>query len=239
MKTTASFTLALAASVLAAQEWDPLPNKRDVQTISTVIMQTSTALQQLDTTVKAFDGQDFTKLAADAANVKSALDSGTQQISATSPISAQDAITLQSSLTPVQQVAQGLVSDLAAKKPQIQQASLCQIVQQQTEGIATSANALIQATVSKVPQNLQAVAGQLTAQFTGQLSDTSLTFAPGNCTNAAGGAGAGIAFSNSSASSGTTSAGSTATGLKSAASTTQVASAFGLILAGAVSVMVL
>lgn len=238
MKTTASITLALAASALAApQQWDPLPNKRDVQTISTVIMQTSAALQQLDTSVKAFNGQDFTQLATDAANVKSALDSGTQQISATTAITAQDAITLQSSLTPVQQIAQSLVTDLNAKKPQIQQASLCQIVQQQTQGISTSANALIQATVSKVPQNLQAVAGQLTGQFTSQLSDTSLNFATGNCTNAAGGAGAGIAFSNSSAS--TTSSGTTAgTAAKSAAST-QVASAFGLILAGAATFLML
>lgn len=238
MKTTASFALALAASALASPQWDPLPHKRDVQTISTVIMQTSTALQQLDTTVKAFDGTDFTKLASDAAAVKSALDSGTTQIQGTTPISAQDAITLQSSLAPVQQTAQSLVTDLTAKKPQIQQASLCQIVQQQTEGIATSANALIQATVQKVPANLQAVAGQLTGQFTGQLSDTSLAFAPGNCTNAAGGAGAGIAFSNSSSttSSGTASTGTAAT--KSAASN-NVASAFGVILAGVVSFMIL
>lgn len=239
MKTAASFTLALAASVMAAPEWDPLPNKRDVQTISTVIMQTSTALQQLDTSVKAFNGQDFTQLAADATNVKNVLDSSTQQIQATSAITAQDAITLQSSLGPVQSVAASLVSDLAAKKPQIQQASLCQVVQQQTQGISASANALIQATVSKVPANLQAVAGQLTGQFTGQLSDTSLSFAAGNCTNAAGGAGVGIAFSNSSttSTSGTATAGTT-TAAKSGASV-QVASAFGLILAGAVSFMML
>ncbi|KAJ4396628.1 hypothetical protein N0V93_000849 [Gnomoniopsis smithogilvyi] len=236
MKTTASITLALAASVLAApQQWDPLPNKRDVQTISTVITQVSAALSQLDTSVKAFNGQDFTQLASDAANVKSALDSGTQQITATTPITAQDAITLQSSLSPVQSTAASLVTDLNAKKPQIQQASLCQIVQQQTQGISTSANALINATVSKIPANLQAVAGQLTGQFTSQLSDTSLNFATGNCTNAAGGAGAGLAFSNSSTTASSTTAGTAA---KSAAST-QVASAFGLILVGAASFLML
>lgn len=235
MKTAASITLALVASVLATpQQWDPLPNKRDVATIQTVITQVSAALTQLDTSVKAFNGQDFTALATDAANVKTALDTGTQQISATTPISAQDAITLQSSLAPVQSTAASLVSDLQAKKPQIEQAGLCQIVQQQTQGISTSASNLINATVTKVPANLQAVAGQLTAQFTSQLSDTSLAFASGNCTNGAGGAGAGISFSNSSAS--TSSTGTTSA--KSAGSI-QTASAFGLILAGAVSVLVL
>lgn len=235
MKTSASITLALAASVLAVpQQWDPLPNKRDVATIQSVISSVSTALTQLDTSVKAFNGQDFTALATDAANVKTALDTGTQQITATTPISAQDAITLQSSLAPVQSTAASLVSDLQAKKPQIEQAGLCQIVQQQTAGISTSASNLINATVTKVPANLQAVAGQLTGQFTSQLSDTSLAFAPGNCTNSAGGAGAGISFSNSSAS--TSSTGTTSA--KSAGSI-QTASAFGLVLAGAVSFLVL
>ncbi|KAJ4408026.1 hypothetical protein N0V82_009791 [Gnomoniopsis sp. IMI 355080] len=229
MKTTASITLALAASALAApQQWDPLPNKRDVQTISTVIMQVSTALTALDTSVKNYNGGDFTQLATDAANVKSALDSGTQQITATTPITAQDAVTLQSSLSPVQSTASSLVTDLNAKKSQFEQASLCQIVQQQTQGISTSANALINATVSKIPANLQAVAGTLTGQFTGQLQDTSLNFASGNCTNAGG---VGASFSNSSAS-------TTQTGTKSAAST-QVASVFGLVLAGAASFFIL
>lgn len=236
MKTVASITLALAASVLAApQPWDPLPEKRDVATIQSVITSVSSALTQLDNTVKAFNGQDFAQLATDAANVKTALDTGTQQITATTPITAQDAITLQSSLAPVQSTAASLVSDLQAKKPQIQQAGLCQIVQQQTQGISTSASNLISATVTKVPENLQAVAGQLTGQFTAQLSDTSLAFAPGNCTNAAGGTGAGISFSNSSAS---TSSSTGTTTAKSGASI-QTASAFGLILAGAVSVLVL
>lgn len=236
MKTAASITLALAASVLAApQQWDPLPEKRDVATIQTVITQVSNALTQLDSSVKAFNGQDFTGLATNAANVKTALDTGTQQITATTPITAQDAITLQSSLAPVQSTAASLVTDLQAKKPQIQQAGLCQIVQQQTQGISTSASNLINATVTKVPANLQAVAGQLTAQFTAQLSDTSLAFAPGNCTNGAGGTGAGTSFSNSSAS---TTSGTGGTATKSGASI-QTASAFGLILAGAVSVLVL
>lgn len=239
MKTVATFTaLALVASVMA-EEWDPLP-KRDVATIQNVIMQASTALQTLDTTVKAFDGSDFTKLASDSANVKTVLVQSTQQISATTPISAQDAITLQSSLSPVQSLGASLVQDLVAKKPQIQQASLCTIVQQQTSDIGGAANGLIQATVSKVPANLQQVAGTLTAQFTGQLSDLSAQFAPGNCTNAAGGSAstAGITFGNASASSGTSGSGISSGNTKSAAST-QVVSAVGFIVAAGVGLVLL
>lgn len=237
MKTVAPLTLALAASVLAAVQDEILPNKRDVQTISTVISSVTTALNQLDTTVKAFNGQDFTQLATDAGNVKTALTTGTTQIQGTTPISAQDAITLQSSLTPTTQAGTNLITDLNAKKPQIQAAGLCQVVQQQTQDIGTAAQSLIQATVTKVPQNLQAVAGQLTASFTQQLSDASLAFSPANCTNSAGGAAAGIVPSNSSLSSSTTTQGTSALG-KSAASI-QTVSVFGLVLAGAVTLLML
>lgn len=239
MKTAAMFTaLALVVSAMA-EEWDPLP-KRDVATIQNVIMQTSTALQTLDTTVKAFDGSDFSKLATDAANVKTVLVQSTQQIQATTPISAQDAITLQSSLSPVQSLGASLVQDLVAKKPQIQQASLCGIVQQQTSDIGGAASGLIQATVSKVPANLQQVAGTLTAQFTSQLNDLSGQFAPGNCTNAAGGSAsaAGITFGNTSTSSGTTGSSTNGGTTKSAAST-QIASVLGLIVAAGVGLMML
>lgn len=235
MKTDATLaTLALAASALAA-DWDPLP-KRDVATISTVISQASAALTSLDNSVKAFNGQDFTALASDATNLKNVLVSGTSQIQATSAISAQDAITLQSSLSPVQSLGTSLVTDLTAKKPQIQQASLCGVVQQQTADIGTAANNLIQATVQKVPANLQQVAGTLTAQFTGQLSDVSNQFATGNCTNAAGGAAAGITFSNSST---TSTTGTTANASKPSAASTHAAGAFGLLVAAAVGLLLL
>lgn len=229
MKASASFaTLALGATVLA-QEWDPLP-KRDVATIQNVIMQANTALTKLDTTVKAFNGGDFSALAADATNLKMVLQTGTTQIQGTSDLSANDAVMLQSTLGPVQTAAQSLVSDLKSKKAAVQQASLCAVIQQQTNDIGAAATSLIQATVMKVPQQLQAVATQLTSQFTGQLNDASLEFSSGNCTNAAGGAAAGIALSNGTASAGTASTGSTGSGTTASAATTVKASAFGAVV---------
>lgn len=235
MKVDASLTtLAFVACAAAApaSEWDPLP-KRDVATISSVIMQASTALTTLDTTVKAFNGGDFTQLASDATNLKNVLTQGTQMIMATSAISANDAITLQSSLSPVQSQGTALVNDLTSKKTVVEQASLCSVVQQQTADIGTAATGLIQATVQKIPTNLQAVAGQLTSQFTGQLASVSAQFATGNCTNANGASTAAGTFSNSSAAAGTMS-----TPAKAAASSTTV-SAFGIVIAAAVGIMML
>lgn len=239
MKTQTSFSaLALVACAMAspAQEWDPLP-KRDVATIQMVIQQATTALGALDTSVKAFSGADSQALVAQAGNLKTVLTQGAAQIMATTPITANDAIMLQSSLTPVQTSAQSLVQDLTAKKPQIQQASLCGVVQQQTTDIGTAAKGLIQAAVTRVPAELQQVAGQLSGQFTAQLSDVSLQFAPGNCTNAAGGSAAGIIFSNSSAAT----AGTGSSVAQSSATSTRVAGIFGggMVVAGAVGLLML
>lgn len=234
MKATGTFTtLALAASVLA-EDWT-LP-KRDVGTIQTVIMNAQNALTQLDTTVKAFNGQDFQPLAADAANLKNVLTQGTQQIQGTTPISANDAVSLQGSLGPVQTAAQTLSTDLAAKKTQVEQASLCDLVFSQTKDIGTAAKGLIDATVQKTPPEIQQVAGQLTAQFTQQLDDVSNNFATGNCTNASGGAAAnaGITMGNgtSTTNSGSSSSGST---LGKSAASVNTAGPFGFAVVAAVA----
>jgi hypothetical protein len=236
MKATATFTtLALVASALA-DDWT-LPKKRDVATIQTVITNAQTALTQLDTTVKAFNGQDFQKLATDAANLKTVLTQGTQQIQGTTAISANDAVSLQSSLGPVQTAAQSLSSDLAAKKKQVEQASLCNVVFSQTKDIGTAAKGLIDATVQKTPTEIQQIASQLTAQFTQQLDDVSNNFSAGNCTNASGGsaANAGITMGNgtSTSNSGSSSSGSTVG--KSAASAVSTAGRLGFVIVSVVA----
>lgn len=233
MKATGTFTtLALAASVFA-DDWT-LP-KRDVATIQTVITNAQTALTQLDTTVKAFNGQDFQKLATDAANLKNVLTQGTQQIQATTPISANDAVSLQSSLGPVQTAAQSLSTDLAAKKTQVEQASLCDVVFMQTKDIGTAAKGLIDATVQKTPAEIQQVAGQLTAQFTQQLDDVSNNFATGNCTNASGGSAANAGITMGNGTSTTNSGSSSGSTLGKSAASVNTAGAFGFAVVAAVA----
>ncbi|KAI3397906.1 hypothetical protein diail_10075 [Diaporthe ilicicola] len=239
MKVTATFTtLALAASVFA-DDWT-LPKKRDVATIQAVITNAQGALTQLDTTVKAFNGQDFNKLATDAGNLKNVLTQGTTQIQGTSAITANDAVSLQSSLSPVQNAAMSLASDLASKKTAVQQASLCDVVFSQTKDIGSAAKGLINATVQKTPAELQQVAGQLTSQFTAQLDSVSGNFAPGNCTNASGGsaASAGITMGNGTS---TTNSGSTGSGssIGKSAGTVNTAGAFGFVVAAVAGLLML
>lgn len=237
MKATATFTtLALAASVLA-DDWT-LP-KRDVATIQTVITNAQTALTQLDTTVKAFNGQDFQKLATDAGNLKNVLTQGATQIQGTTPISANDAVSLQGSLGPVQTAAMSLSTDLAAKKTQVEQASLCDVVFSQTKDIGTAAKSLIDATVQKTPAEIQQIAGQLTAQFTQQLDDVSNNFATGNCTNASGGSAANAGITMGNGTSTTNSGSSSSSTLGKSAATVNTAGAFGFVVAAVAGLLML
>jgi hypothetical protein len=236
MKATATFTtLALAASVLA-DDWT-LPKKRDVATIQTVITNAQTALTQLDTTVKAFDGKNFQQLATDAANLKNVLTQGTQQIQATTAISANDAVSLQGSLGPVQTAAQTLSTDLASKKTAVEQASLCDVVFSQTKDIGTAAKGLIDATVQKTPAEIQQIAAQLTGQFTQQLDDVSNNFATGNCTNASGGsaANAGITMGNGTSTTNSGSSSSSGSTLGKSGASVNTAGAFGFAVVAAVA----
>lgn len=237
MKATATFTtLALAASVLA-DDWT-LP-KRDVATIQTVITNAQTALAKLDTTVKAFNGQDFQQLATDAGNLKNVLTQGTQQIQATTPISANDAVSLQGSLGPVQTAAMSLSTDLAAKKTQVEQASLCDVVFSQTKDIGSAAKGLIDATVQKTPAEIQQIAGQLTAQFTQQLDNVSNNFATGNCTNASGGSAANAGITMGNGTSTTNSGSSSGSTLGKSAATVNSAGAFGFVVAAVAGLLML
>ncbi|KAL1859550.1 hypothetical protein Daus18300_009551 [Diaporthe australafricana] len=238
MKATATFTtLALAASVFA-DDWT-LPQKRDVATIQTVITNAQTALTQLDTTVKAFNGQDFSKLASDAGNLKTVLTQGTQQIQATSPISANDAVSLQGSLGPVQTAAMSLSTDLSDKKTAVEQASLCDVIFSQTKDIGAAAKGLIDATVQKTPAEIQQIAGQLTGQFTAQLDGVSANFATGNCTNASGGsaANAGITMGNGTTT--TNSGSSSGSTLGKSAASVNTAGAFGFVVAAVAGLLML
>lgn len=242
MKATATFTtLALAASVFA-DDWT-LPQKRDVATIQTVITNAQTALTQLDTTVKAFNGQDFSKLATDAGNLKTVLTQGTQQIQGTSAISANDAVSLQGSLGPVQTAAMSLSTDLSAKKTEVEQASLCDVIFSQTKDIGAAAKGLIDATVQKTPAEIQQIAGQLTGQFTAQLDGVSANFATGNCTNASGGsaANAGITMGNgtSTTNSGSTTTSSSSSTLGKSAASVNTAGAFGFVVAAVAGLLML
>ncbi len=164
------------------------PIERDVATISSVVAKAGANLAALDTAVKNFKVSDMTtvtNLENAAQQLSSGLTDGTAAIQASTNITLNDAITLQSQVTGLQTSGTSLVTDLVAKKVDIQTASLCDVVLKQVTTISTDANNLISAIVSKLPEAAQSIAQQQAAGFVTALQQTETTFAAGNCTNGA------------------------------------------------------
>ncbi|KAH8880547.1 cell wall protein [Thozetella sp. PMI_491] len=177
------------------------PVERDIATISSVVADVGTKLAALDTAVKAFKASDtaaLTNLNDAAMKLSTTITSGTTAIAASSNITLNDAITLQSQVSGLQGSGTSLVSDLEGKKGDIQTAGLCDVVLQQVTGINDNAGKLINAIVSKLPEAAQSIAASQTAPFTDSLKQTENAFAAGNCTNGATSVSGGAA-SNSTA----------------------------------------
>ncbi|ORY72109.1 hydrophobic surface binding protein A-domain-containing protein [Pseudomassariella vexata] len=194
MKTTSIFTAITLSSTIWA---DPFPDEvhllhpRDLATVQQVIQSVSTSLTQLDTTVKAFDGSNLNQLTTDASALVDTLKQGITKVQGTTPLTLQDALSLQSTVTDLQTKGQTLLDSLTAKKSQIEKAGLCTVVQTNLKDVSDQSKALIDAVVQKVPQEAQTIAGNLASGVTSTLQGGQASFGQGNCTNAAGAAGAG------------------------------------------------
>jgi hypothetical protein len=202
MKSTTELLLLVISLAFSHAKATELPTKvraepptlvlRDLATVTSVVAQVDAGIRNLDTAVKAFAGNPA-GIADASTSLLSMIRSGTTTIQASTELSLQDALNLQSIVTGLQGNAQTLVTDLAAKKAAFQQASLCDVVRQQVNDISSGSGALISAVVSKVPQAAQAIAAQLASGFTDTLAQSQAAFAQGNCTNASGSGGSGSA----------------------------------------------
>lgn len=185
-----SFTVAALAAGACATNLPRVILERDLATIQGVIGDVSTKLQALNTAAQGFSG-DATALTSASSDLSSTIKSGTSTVQGTDALTLTDAVSLQSTVQGLQGNAQTLVDNLSSKKSAIEQAGLCDTVLQQSQGLSTDSQALIDAVVSKVPQEAQSIAQNLVAGFTATLQQNQANFAQGNCTNASGGSGGG------------------------------------------------
>lgn len=141
------------------------PIKRDLATVEAAFANITTALNQLDTDVNALNANSnvadaVATLSSDANNVLTALNTGTTNVDATSPLSLSDAISLAS-------VAQGLgttvnttINDLIAKQPIINAAGNDPAVVSELQAQYSATQAFIDAVASKVPAIASGIAKQ-------------------------------------------------------------------------------
>lgn len=160
----------------------PTMVERDLATISRVVNDVDGKLKDLTQAVKDFNG-DPAGLSNAASSLQSIIKQGVTDVNAATAISLNDAITLQSQVTGLQDDSNNLIQALTDKKNAFQDASLCGVIYQQSGDLGTNSKALIDAVISKVPQDVQSLAQQVSSGFTDTLVNTQAQFAPGNCTN--------------------------------------------------------
>lgn len=209
-----ALALGACATVL-----DDTPSKvgRDLPTITGVINNVGSKLNALDAAAEAYNGGDATALINAGDALQQATEQGTTQVQATSNLSLSDAVSLQGTVGTLQTSADKLVSDLAAKKPQIEKANLCSQVLNQSTQLNDQSRALINAITSKVPAEAQSIASSLVAGFISALQQNQATWANGNCTNAGGSSASGSSTASSGSS--TASSGSSTASSSSASNT--------------------
>lgn len=185
-----SLTLAALAAGVCATNLPRVVLERDLATIQGVIGDVSTKLTALNDAASSFSG-DAGALTSASSDLSNTIKTGTTTVQGTDTLTLTDAVSLQSTVQGLQGNAQTLVDNLASKKSAIEQAGLCDTVLQQSQGLSTDSQSLIDAVVSKVPQEAQSIAQGLVAGFTSTLQQNQANFAQGNCTNASGGGGGG------------------------------------------------
>ncbi|KAF2189277.1 hypothetical protein K469DRAFT_737163 [Zopfia rhizophila CBS 207.26] len=200
---------ALAISVISEPTLTgrkPALVERDVATIKNVINGISGKLTDLDSAVKAFSG-DPTRLQSASDAVQSAIESGTQNVSNTDPISATDALQLQPIIKSLTASVNTTVNDLIAKKSGFVSAGIGGVVLQALQSQKSASQDLSDAITSKVPEALRGIASQLSSGITDALQRGIVAF---QGTESSGGSGSSTAANTPSAA---TSAVSSAAGI--------------------------
>jgi hypothetical protein len=189
--------------------------ERDLQTISNVVTNSDNGIKDLTMAVQNFNG-DPSGLMSSVTSFINTLNKGVADITATTPITINEAVSLQATVSGLQNDANALVKALSDKKGAFENAGLCDVIFKQAGDMGAIGKQLIDAAIQKVPQEVQQLASQISSGFTTTLQQSQQAFAPGNCTNRNGAVQGGNGAGGSS--SGTGAGASTGTGNASSGS---------------------
>ncbi|KAI0805708.1 hydrophobic surface binding protein A-domain-containing protein [Xylaria sp. FL0064] len=186
MKTTTFLALACTAAAELQLYSYPTPVKRDLATVTSVVAQISSAITQLDISVKAFD-TDGSQVQSDAANLVSTIKDGAESIASSGGITLEDALGLQDVATQLSSAGQTLLTDLQSKKAEFEASGLCGDVQSTIKSIGSEVQSFVDSVVKQLPADAQDVASQLTSGISAALSSGAASFqcASGDATSSA------------------------------------------------------
>ncbi|KAG6008167.1 hypothetical protein E4U21_004925 [Claviceps maximensis] len=178
-----AFLVCLASQALARRSL-PLA-ERDLQTITGVLQNVQSDIQSLDSAVKAGGTDPEPMLKASNTLIKTIKDSKSK-VDGSSELTLTDAVKLTQAVQDMTKVSQDLVDNLKTMKATIEKLGYCDAVRTQTSSINDESQALIKSVVSKVPEEAQDIAGQLSAGLVKVLKQVEDDFSAQNCKNSGG-----------------------------------------------------
>lgn len=154
--------LSLAGAGLAQQ----VLLARDITQLNAVLTTVSTAITQLDASVKDFSG-DATQVKSAAASLSSSLSSAADSFKTTTEEITQDEVaSLTTFFGSVSVAGTALLDDFNEKKSELESAGLCQTM----SDLSAESTALVAAIVDKLPSSAQAVAAGVLSAINGTFS---------------------------------------------------------------------
>ncbi|KAG6017863.1 hypothetical protein E4U54_001777 [Claviceps lovelessii] len=161
--------------------------ERDLGTVSGVLQNVQSDIQNVDSAVKAGGTDPEPLLKASNALVKTLKDSKTK-VDGSNDLGLTDAVKLTQPVQDTTKSAQDLVDNLKAMRGTIEKLGYCDAVRTQTSSINDGSQALIKSVISKVPEEAQDIAAQLSAGLVKVLEQVQEDFSAQNCKNSAGAA---------------------------------------------------
>lgn len=155
--------------------------ERDLATITGVLSKVDTGINNLDTAVKAYTGGSGTNIISVANTLISTINAGKTTVDGQPQLSLADSLALQGPVKTITNSATTLVDDLTAKRSLIISNKLCATTRGLVTKIDSSANALIDSVVSKVPAAAQGIAEGLVADLKAVLAKAKANFSTANC----------------------------------------------------------
>lgn len=189
MKTSAVIVACLCGCAYSHVAKPPVQFfKRDAAAVTAAIDSVGKNLAQLDQGVKNFNS-DMVPLAQSSDQLVAALQDGKTRLDASEPMTVTGAMTLAQPGQNVQAQAQALVTDLKARKPDIEKAGGCDIAREKVGAINANSQALLDSVVEKAPPGAATFGDSLTTKIRAMLDDAGNEFSPENCKNAPGAGG--------------------------------------------------
>ncbi|KAF5856626.1 hypothetical protein ETB97_007076 [Aspergillus alliaceus] len=169
MKISFVITLGFACGIAATFPQFPYEHsvvRRDLAAVTNVLSGISKKVDDLDSSIKAFQGQDIGPVVKSSTDLVSAINSGTEAVKTSGALSSVDALGLTGPVQDVTAKVKKTIDDLISRKSDAVKAAAGAETYKQLQNQYTAAKNLADAITSKVPDALQNIASQLSAGIT-------------------------------------------------------------------------